>query len=41
MASKILWRIIQKQLERYIEREMQWNQQDSGKSMGEGTELLM
>ena len=41
MASKILWRIIQKQLEQYIEREMQWKKRDSGRGMGEGTELLM
>lgn len=41
VANKILWRIIQKQLEWYVEHEMQCNKQDSGIGMGQGTEFLM
>lgn len=41
IASKNLRRIIQEQLEWYVECDMQWNKRDSGAGMGEGTELLM
>lgn len=41
LASNVLWRIIQKQLERYIECEMHWDKQDSGRGMGQGTEFLI
>ena len=40
VASEILWGIIWKQLEQYIEHEMLWNKQDSGRGMGQGTKLL-